>query len=168
MKPDLRSLLAHSSLLAEPGVGREHNKALQSAALRRIIQRIRAVTARPDLVIPLTGAQVVVDPSTIAEYLDGVLPPDRAAEIEELCLASDKYLSEVAGCQQVLYKTSEVSETSEVWPRQQVSGLPSPAAFRRMYGLPVGPAGRGGPSPLAETSLSKSARLRKSYNPRRW
>ena len=107
MKPDLRSLLAHSSLLAEPGVGREHNKALQSAAMRRIIQRIREVIARSDLAIPLTGAQAVVDPNTIAEYLDGVLPPDRAAEIEELCLAADKYLAEVAGCREALQTGSQ-------------------------------------------------------------
>src|SRR5438132_14166247 len=119
MKPDLRSLLAHSSLFAEPGVGQEHDRVLQSAALRRIIQRIRDVIARPDLVIPLTGAQAMVDPNTIAEYLDRMVPPDRASQIEELCLASDKYLSDVAGCQQALDKTYEVSENSEFWPRQQ-------------------------------------------------
>ena len=165
MKPDLRSLLAHSSLFAEPGVGQEQDRALQSAAMRRIIQRVRKVIACPDLAIPLAASQAVVDPNTIGEYLDGVLSPDRAAEIEELCLAADKYLAEVAGCQQVLYKTAE---TSEVWPRQQESELPSSAAFRRMYGLPVAPVGRVEPSPFAETRLPKSARPRKSFNQRRW
>src|SRR5437868_10252531 len=127
MKPDLRSLLAHSSLFAAPGVGQEHNKALQSAALRRIVQRIRDVIARPDLVIPLAGSQAVVDSNTIAEYLDGVLPPDRAAEIEELCLAADKYLAEVAGCREVLQTGSQGAAWEQEASKRQGVELPLPA-----------------------------------------
>src|SRR5437762_11306532 len=144
MKPDLRSLLAHSSLFAEPGVGQEHDKALQSAAMRRIIQRIRDVIARPDLMIPLGASQAVVDPNTIAEYLDGVLAPDRAGEIEELCLAADKYLAEVAGCHEILQTGSQAGAWEQESSKRQGVELPSPAAFRRMHALLPDPTDRAG------------------------
>jgi hypothetical protein len=160
MKPDLRTLLGHPAISEEPRTGKKQDKALQSVAVRRIIQRVREVITRRDLAIPLTGSQTAVDPNTIAEYLDGVLPPDRTAEIEELCLAVDKYLAEVAGCQQVLPKTSEsrLGRDAEVWP-QKGGERPSPAVFRRMYGLLAGAA------PFAS---SKSARLWKPQHRRRW
>jgi hypothetical protein len=146
MKPDLRSLL-HASTLEEPRAGQEQDKSLQSVAVRRIVQRIRQVMTRRDLAIPLTGSQAVVDPNTIAEYLDGSLPLDRAAEIEELCLVADKYLAEVAGCREVL------SETSRASRKTADAESPSPAAFRRMYELPIGPAGRAvqGHGPVRQT-----------------
>jgi len=112
--------------------------------MRRIIQRIRDVIARPDLVIPLAGSQAVVDSNTIAEYLDGVLPPDRAAEIEELCLAADKYLAEVAGCREVLQAGSQAGAWEPESSKRQGLELPSPAAFRRMYALLPDPTGRAG------------------------
>jgi hypothetical protein len=106
------------------------------------MQRIREVVKRRDLAVPLhlppyarTEEREPVDPNTIAKYLDGALSPDEAVEIEELCLASDRYLAEVAGCRQVLDSRSE----AEAWAREEGvpegGELPSPAAFRRMYGL---------------------------------
>ena len=91
MKPDLRKLLGHSSLAAEPGAAGKRDKVFQSAAVRRIIQRARDVIKRRDLTIPFRiptyggpWEREPVDPNTVAEYLDGVISADRAAEIEEL------------------------------------------------------------------------------------
>jgi hypothetical protein len=141
MKLDFRRLLRHLSLSAEPGGGEQEN-ALQSAVVRRIIQRIREVVKRRDLTVPLHSPSNVgreerepVDPNTVAEYLDGALSPERAAEIEQQCLASDRYLAEMAACRQVLDSHSR----AEAWAREEGvpegGELPSPAAFRRMYGL---------------------------------
>src|SRR5713101_2446453 len=142
MKPDLRRLLEHLSLAVAPGAGGKPDKALQSAGVRRIIQRARESIKRRDFIIPFhspshleTLEREWLDPNTVAEYLDGALSPDRAAEIEELCLASDRYLAEVAGSHKVLDSHSR----AEAWAREERvpegSELPSPAAFRRMYGL---------------------------------
>lgn len=120
MQLNLRSLLAHLSGSWKPTAGSEEAKQLQSAASRRLIQRIRAVIARRDLTIPLAPSGSAVDPNSIAEYLDGVLPSDRSTELEELCLASDKYLAEVAGCGEILDKIPECPVA------------PS-SAYRRMY-----------------------------------
>jgi len=141
MKLDFRRLLRHLSLAAEHGGG-EQDKALKSAAIRRFIHRIREVVKRRDLTVPLhtsshagTAEREPVDPNTVAEYLDGALSPERAAEIEQQCLASDRYLAEVAACRQVLDSHSR----AEAWAREEGvpegGELPSPAAFQRMYGL---------------------------------
>jgi hypothetical protein len=100
---------------------------LQSAVVQRLMQRVRSVITRRDLALPPASSGSAVDPNSIAEYLDGVLSPDRSAEIEELCLASDKYLAEVGACWEILHKAQHM--------------VPPPAFFQRMHGLVKEPAG---------------------------
>ncbi|HEV2947183.1 MAG TPA: hypothetical protein VGX70_07390 [Gemmataceae bacterium] len=121
----MRSLLPY---LAGPSKAESgHATELQSAAVQRLMQRVRSVITRRDLALPPASSGSAVDPNSIAEYLDGVLSPDRLAEIEELCLASDKYLAEVGACWEILHKGQHT--------------VPSPAFFQRMHGLVKKPAG---------------------------
>jgi len=129
VKSHLQSLLSGLSGASKPSPGSEEARELQSAGSRRLLQRIRAVITRRDLVLPYSPSRSAVDPNSIAEYLDGALPSDRAAEIEELCLASDKYLAEIAGCREILDRMPTQAST------------PSSAAVQRMYGLYNGPVG---------------------------
>src|SRR6266487_2932269 len=102
MRTSLRSLLPY---LASPSkAASKHATELQSAAVQRLIQRVRSVITHRDLALPPAPSGSAVDPNSIAEYLDRVLSPDRSAEIEELCLASDKYLAEVGACWEILHK----------------------------------------------------------------
>jgi len=119
MRASLRSLLPY---LAGPSKAEsEHATEPQTAAVQRLTQRVCSVITRRDLALPPASSGSAVDPNSIAEYLDGVLSPDRSAEIEELCLASDKYLAEVGACWEILHKTQHV--------------VPPPAFFQRTYGL---------------------------------
>jgi hypothetical protein len=121
MKPDLRSILASPAILAEPGSGMPELKGLQSAASRQLIQRIRDAIKRRDLMIPWTPSPGAVDANAIAEYLDGVLPPEESAKVEEKCLSADKYLAEVASCRQIVPSKHSVA--------------PSAGSIARMYRL---------------------------------
>jgi hypothetical protein len=119
MRASLRSLL--SSLSSQS----ERAPELQTAAVQRLIQRIRSVVTRRKLAIPPVSLGSV-DCNSIAEFLDGVLSPERLAEIEELCLASDKYLAEVGACWEILHKNHRV--------------VPPTESFQRMYALVKEPA----------------------------
>jgi hypothetical protein len=120
MRASLRSLLSYLSSQSE------HGPELQSAAVQRLIQHIRSVITRRKLAMPPSSLGSAGDPNSIAEYLDGVLTPERLAEIEELCMASDKYLAEVGACWELLH-------------RDQLAFAPA-ASFQRMYGLVKEPA----------------------------
>jgi hypothetical protein len=98
----------------------------QSTAARQVIKRIREVISRRDLTIPPRARRegaAAVDPNAIAEYLDGVLSPERSIEIEEVCLASNRYLAEIATCHQILGLAR----------RERV--VADPKIFRRISGL---------------------------------
>ncbi|HEV3258305.1 MAG TPA: HEAT repeat domain-containing protein [Gemmataceae bacterium] len=99
-------------------------KVAESPAAQELIARIKEVVRRRRLTTPpATGPAAKVDANTIAEYIDSVLSAEQLAEVEEICLASDVHLAEIAACHQIL--TVILSEPI----------LVPPTARRRMYGL---------------------------------
>lgn len=129
MRLTLRTLLAYLDDTLEPSQARLiGEKIAESHTARDLMNRIRDVVRRRRLTAPpMTGPGAKLDPNTIAEYIDSVLPSEKLAEVEETCLESDLYLAEIAACHQIL--TVVLSEPSKV----------PPTAKQRMYGLVQGP-----------------------------
>src|SRR5438132_2321273 len=98
-------------------------KVTESDAAQELIARIKQVTRRRRLTSPPPTGSCALDPNLIAEYLDNVLSADQLAEVEEICLASDTHLAEVAAAHQIL--TLVLGEPA----------LVPPTARQRMYGL---------------------------------
>jgi hypothetical protein len=125
MRLTLRTLLAYlDDTLAPAEAKLIGQKVAESDTAQELIARIREVTRRRRITTP-TGSSLgaKVDPNTIAEYLDNVLPAEALAEVEQLALASDVHLADIAACHQIL--TLVLGEQATV----------PPLAYKRMYGL---------------------------------
>jgi hypothetical protein len=129
MRLTLRTLLASLDDTLDPEEARMiGQKIAESAAAQELIERIKKVTRRRSLANPpVFGDDTNLDPNTVAEYLDDVLPPEGVAQVEQTCLDQDVYLAEVASCHQIL--TLMLSEPARV----------PPPARQRMYRLVQGP-----------------------------
>jgi hypothetical protein len=125
----LRTLLAYLDDTLEPAQAKLiGQKIAESEQARELIERIKTVTRRRRITTPAAddpGGKL--DPNTVGEYLDNTVSPERAAEVEEICLASDAHLAEVAACHQIL--SLILGEPALV---------PAPAR-QRMYGVVKGP-----------------------------
>jgi len=129
MRLTLRTLLAYLDDTLEPAqarlIGQKINESEQAQDLIKLIQQVtrrRRITTPPD-----GGPGGKLDPNTLGEYLDNVISAEQAAEVEEICLASDAHLAEIAACHQIL---------------SLILGEPAlvpPSATQRMYGLVKGP-----------------------------
>jgi hypothetical protein len=124
----LRTLLAYLDDTLEPAQARTiGQKVAESEPARELIARIKQVTRRRRLLPPqLTDTSAKLDANTIAEYVDNVLPAEELAAVEEVCMASDVHLAEVAACHQIL--TLVLGEPM----------LVPPTARQRMYALRKG------------------------------
>jgi hypothetical protein len=125
----LRTLLAYLDDTLEPAQAKLiGQKIAESDQARGLIERIQQVTRRRRVTTPPDhGPGGKIDANTLGEYLDNAVAPEKAAEIEEICLASDAHLAEIAACHQVL---------------SLILGEPAlvpPSARQRMYGLVKGP-----------------------------
>jgi hypothetical protein len=129
MRLTLRTLLAYLDDTLEPAQAKAiGQKVAESDQARELIERIRQVTRRRRITTPpSTGPGSKIDPNTVGEYLDNVIAPEEAAELEEIGLASDTHLAEIAACHQIL--TLILGEPA----------LVPPSARQRMYGLVKGP-----------------------------
>jgi hypothetical protein len=129
MRLTLRTLLAYLDDTLEPAQAKAiGHKIAESPTAKEIIDRIKEVVRRRRLTTPpATGPNAKLDPNTVSEYIDSVLPADQLAQVEEICLESDVYLAEIAACHQIL--TVVLSEPA----------LVPPTARQRMYGLVQGP-----------------------------
>jgi hypothetical protein len=125
MRLTLRTLLAYlDDTLAPAEAKLIGQKVAESDTAQELIARIREVTRRRRITTPTSGGPgAKVDPNTIAEYLDNVLPAEALAEVEQLALASDVHLAEIAACHQIL--TLVLGEQATV----------PPLAYKRMYEL---------------------------------
>src|SRR5262245_35085029 len=129
MRLTLRTLLAYLDDSLEPAQAKLiGQKIAESEQARDLIARIQQVTRRRRITTPPdSGPGGKLDPNTLGEYLDNVITPEQAAEVEEICLTSDPHLAEIAACHQIL---------------SLVLGEPTlvpPSAKQRMYGLVKGP-----------------------------
>lgn len=124
----LRTLLSYLDDTLEPAQAKIiGQKVAESEQARELIERIREATRRRKLTTPPAAGPGGFDPNTIAEYLDNEVTPDQATEVEQICLASDVHLAEVAACHQIL--TLVLGEPA----------LVPPSAKQRMYALVKGP-----------------------------
>ena len=146
MRLTLRTLLAYLDDTAPTSAQAKiiGQKVAESEQARELMDHIKQVTRRRRLTTPPTsGPGGKIDPNTIAEYLDGAVSAEQAGEVEQVCLASDAHLAEIAACHQIL---------------ALVLGEPAlvpPTAKSRMYGLVKGPESipfrrPTNPSPLGE------------------
>lgn len=129
MRLTLRTLLAYLDDTLEPAQARHiGQKIAESEQAQDVIKLIQLVTRRRRITTPPDGGPgAKLDANTLGEYLDNVISPEQAAEVEEICLASDTHLAEIAACHQIL---------------SLVLGEPTlvpPPATQRMYGLVKGP-----------------------------
>jgi hypothetical protein len=104
MRLTLRTLLAYLDDTLEPAQARLiGEKVAESDAAQELIARIKQVTRRRRLTTPpAAGPGSALDINQVAAYLDNELPPEQLAEVEEICLASDVHLAEIAACHQIL------------------------------------------------------------------
>ncbi len=125
MRLTLRTLLAYLDDTLEPQEAKLiGQKVAESDTARELIARIKEVTRRRRITTPAPdGPGSNVDPDTIAAYLDNKLSAEQLAEVEQLALASDVHLAEIASCHQIL--TVVLGEPAVV----------PPTAYKRMYGL---------------------------------
>jgi hypothetical protein len=124
----LRTLLSYLDDTLDPAETKIIGaKVADSEQARDLTERIKQVTRRRRLTTPPTSGPGGIDANTIAEYLDNDVTPETSAEVEQICLASDVHLAEVAACHQIL--TLVLGEPA----------LVPPSAKQRMYGLVKGP-----------------------------
>ncbi|MCS7237012.1 MAG: hypothetical protein NZ899_01930 [Thermoguttaceae bacterium] len=106
MRLTLRSLLAYRHGLLSPQEAEELARKIEESAFARdLLERIGEVLRRRSGEL-VSGDEegTHLDPNTVAEYLDHVLPPERVPDFERICFESDQQLAEIASCHLILTK----------------------------------------------------------------
>lgn len=160
MRLTLRTLLAYLDDTLEPEEAKLiGQKVAESPVALELIERIRKVTRRRSLAPPpALGSESHLDPNTVAEFLDSVLPAEELAQVEQKCLEDDVHLAEVAACHQIL--TMILSQPASV---------PAPAR-QRMYRLVRGRESipyRRPPEPVSPNKEPIDVEVERRYSTRR-
>jgi hypothetical protein len=104
MRLTLRTMLAYLDDVLDPADAEVLGKKIdESEFAATLVKRIGTVGKKVRMDAPkVDGKGVGNDANTVAEYLDSTLPQDRVGDFERICLESDRHLSEVAACHQIL------------------------------------------------------------------
>ncbi len=104
MRLTLRTLLAYLDKVLDPNDTKDlQEKVAQGRLARGMVDRIQSVVKRPKLAAPKVDARGSAgDANIVAEYLDNTLPVQHVADFEQMCLAEDARLAEIASCHQIL------------------------------------------------------------------
>src|SRR6478609_5265663 len=129
MRLTLRTMLAYLDEVLEPADAEALRLKIEEIDFASgLVDRVQGVLKKLRIDAPrLDGKGMGNDANTVAEYLDSALTQDRVAEFERVCLESDKHLSEVASCHQIL--TLVLGKAADVPPemRQRIYALGDPA-----------------------------------------
>jgi len=169
MRLTLRTLLAYLDDVLDPADKEELARKIESSELaEELVHRTRDVMRRLRLSAPhVIGTGMALDPNTVAEYLDNVLPPEQVGEFERICLESDVHLAETAACHHVL--TMVLGEPAEVDPRarQRMYHIPAEARERKLHRAePAHVSGAARDVTTAAVPAAPAAEVRPAQTPR--